>query len=142
MNPITLNILQNRNSFLKDYRKQTIKQLITTLIPYFLLATLFYVLIKNDMFVFASNATGQAFVLVIKAVRVIGSVAGALFVLVGIIRFVIAHANEDGPNQQKAALMIATGIALIIVVSIISAQNLADMITANPTESMPTIPEG
>lgn len=129
MNSIALKLIQNHNITSKEYRRQTFKQVLIASIPYLLLAILLFILLKNNMFAIAGEAAaGKAFGLVIKAVRVIGTVAGALFVLVGIIRFVIAHANEDGPNQQKAALMIATGVALIIVVSLIGQGDLTEMV--------------
>ena len=111
-------------------RKKSIKKNILASVLYFLIAVAIFILLKNNMFAFAGGkkAAEDAFKIVIKAVRVIGSVSGALFVLVGIIRFVISHANEDGPNQQKAALMIATGVALIIVVSIISSTDISSMV--------------
>lgn len=52
---------------------------------------------------------------VVQVVCKICTVVGVLFAIVGIVKFVISHANEDGPAQQKAALMIATGVVLVIL---------------------------
>lgn len=45
--------------------------------------------------------------------KIICFIAGAMFALVGIIKFAISHANEDGPAQQKAIMMMATGVVLV-----------------------------
>ncbi len=45
--------------------------------------------------------------------KIICFIAGGLFALVGVIKFAISHANEDGPAQQKAIMMIATGAVLV-----------------------------
>lgn len=67
----------------------------------------------GGMFVFAAEAS--AFESIFRVVKIITTVLGAIFLIVGIVKFVIAHANEDGPSQQKAAMMIATGIALVVI---------------------------
>lgn len=51
--------------------------------------------------------------LVETILKAICFIAGALFALIGIIKFAISHANEDGPAQQKAIMMIATGAILV-----------------------------
>ena len=69
-------------------------------------------------FVFAGNAesTGSTMITgIINIVIMMAVIVGVMFLLVGIVKFVIAHANEDGPGQQKAAMMIATGIALLVI---------------------------
>ena len=48
-------------------------------------------------------------------VKIICLIVGALFSIVGIVKFAISHANEDGPAQQKAIMMIATGILLVVL---------------------------
>ena len=52
---------------------------------------------------------------VLSIVYLITNVMGIIFVIVGFVRLVIAHSQEDAPGQQKAAMFIATGIALIAV---------------------------
>lgn len=53
--------------------------------------------------------------LVKTVVKVICYIVGALFVIVGIVKFAISHANEDGPAQQKAIMMLATGALLVVL---------------------------
>lgn len=52
---------------------------------------------------------------VVQIVAKICAVVGVLFVLVGVVKLAISYANEDGPAQQKAAMMIATGVVLVIL---------------------------
>jgi len=47
--------------------------------------------------------------------KVITSIVGGIFLLVGIIKFAIAQPNDDGPAQQKAIMMMATGILLVLI---------------------------
>lgn len=71
---------------------------------------------------------------VVSIVRLIVNVLGAIFALVGIVKFAIAHANEDGPAQQKAAMMIATGIVLLLMGTvIIKTLNISSWIDTNVT---------
>ena len=65
-------------------------------------------------FVFA-DASGDAIDAVIKIIKLVAKVAGALFVLVGILKFAISYANEDGPQQIKAVMMLAAGVVLVIL---------------------------
>ena len=64
----------------------------------------------------AATALNAVVIIICNIVRVVG----AIFVIVGVVKFVISHANEQGPEQQKAILMIATGIVLIVVPTIIT----------------------
>lgn len=64
---------------------------------------------------FAFASAGAVIEGVVKIVSMICNVVGIIFVLIGVVKIAIAHANEDGPAQQKAALMIATGIILIVL---------------------------
>ena len=66
------------------------------------------------------DAAESAFNAIFNVLKTITTVIGAIFLIVGIVRFIIAHANEDGPNQQKAAMLIATGIALVIIGPVLS----------------------
>ena len=65
-------------------------------------------------FVFA-DATEEMMKSVMKILKIIAMVAGALFLVVGLLKFAISHANEDGPAQQKAIMMMATGILLMVL---------------------------
>ena len=42
-------------------------------------------------------------------------ILGIIFVIIGLVKLVTAHANEDGPAQQKAATLLATGVVLVIL---------------------------
>lgn len=53
--------------------------------------------------------------LLVTIISIICGVVGVIFALIGVVKIAIAHANEDGPAQSKAAMMIATGIVLIIL---------------------------
>ena len=59
----------------------------------------------------AANEAIDAIVLVLKLIT---GVVGVIYVLLGLVRIAMAHANEDGPGQQKAAVFMATGIVLIL----------------------------
>ena len=73
-----------------------------------------------------SNITGgkKAIVAVLNILYLVALIVGIIFIAVGIIRFAMSHAQEDGPGQQKAIMMMATGAVLIIVRVILSALNL------------------
>ena len=58
----------------------------------------------------------------VTIVEWICSIVGVIFSLIGIVKFAISHANEDGPSQQKAAMMIATGIVLVILGALVLGQ--------------------
>ena len=65
---------------------------------------------------FADNAALSGVLNTLKLVlTIICSVVGVIFAIVGIVKIAIAHANEDGPAHSKAAMMIATGIVLVIL---------------------------
>ena len=51
--------------------------------------------------------------LVKTVIKVICYVVGALFAVIGIVKLAIAHADDSGPEQKKAVMMIATGGALV-----------------------------
>ena len=65
--------------------------------------------------VFAAPTTAEVAKSVKKILKVVCLVGGVLFTAVGIIKFAISHANEDGPAQQKAIMMMATGLFLVII---------------------------
>ncbi len=52
-------------------------------------------------------------------VKVICYIVGALFIIVGAVKFAISHANEDGPAQQKAIMMMATGVLLVVLATLL-----------------------
>lgn len=66
------------------------------------------------------NATAREMIWgIVRVVCTIVMIVGVLFCIVGVVKFAIAHAENQGAEQQKAAMMLATGIALIILPTII-----------------------
>lgn len=61
---------------------------------------------------------------ILSVVFLITNVVGIILTIVGFVKLVIAHANEDGPAQQKAALFIATGLVLVLVRIVMSALSI------------------
>jgi len=64
---------------------------------------------------FAEARAQDVMALIINVMKKICVIVGAIFALIGIVKIAIAHANEDGPAQQKAAMMLATGVILVIL---------------------------
>ena len=58
---------------------------------------------------------------VVRIVTTLCTVVGIILGIVGLVKFIIAHANEQGPEQQKAVMWIAVAIILVIVPNVISA---------------------
>ena len=123
---------------LKDNRRYLLKKAL----PYLFVLGLLIVCVMS-MFVFAGNASNltqngakEAIATVIKIIMVLMSALGALFIVLGVIKFTIAHAQEDSPSQQKAAMLIASGIALFIVGFVISQINFGNLIVTKPSVSV------
>ena len=65
-------------------------------------------------FAFADN--GAAMINgIVQIASKIALVVGVIFGLIGILKFAVSHANEDGPAQQKAAMMMVTAVVLGIL---------------------------
>ncbi len=79
----------------------------------------------------AASAAEEAIDGIVSVLRLITGVIGAIFVLLGLVRLAIAHANEDGPAQQKAAVMLATGVVLLLFGTLILG-------TLNPSSWLPS----
>ena len=108
-------------------------------LPYLFVLGLLVVCVMS-VFVFAENPSSltqngakEAIQTVVKIIMVLMSALGALFIVLGVIKFTIAHAQEDSPSQQKAAMLIASGIALFIVGFVISQINFGNLIVTNPS---------
>ena len=70
---------------------------------------------------------------ILSVVYTIVRIVGVIFVLLGIVKLVIAYANEQGPEQQNALMMSATGIVLVLLPSILAALHLEnDIGKVNP----------
>lgn len=53
-------------------------------------------------------------------------ILGILFIIIGLVKLVTAHANEDGPAQQKAATFLATGVVLVILPMVLKGLNFPE----------------
>lgn len=112
--------------------KQVIKQVQTVTVVLMAIMTL----VGCTPLVFALTETepaGEALKGIVSVVSLITNIVGIIFVVVGFVRYVMAHAQDDGPSQQKAALFIGTGIALFLVGTIISGMNIWTWYTAPST---------
>lgn len=78
------------------------------------LSCLFACLYTSNPYVFADSSTAMVEG-IIEICAKIALVVGVIFAIIGILKFAISHANEDGPAQQKAAMMMATGVVLGIL---------------------------
>ena len=79
--------------------------------------------------VFATDHSTEVIKGILSVVYLITNVLGILFVIIGFVKLVISHAQEDAPGQQKAAMFIATGLVLILlrlVLSLISFDQWVD----------------
>lgn len=65
--------------------------------------------------VFATDHSAEVIKGILGVVYLITNVLGILFVIIGFVKLVISHAQEDAPGQQKAAMFIATGLVLILL---------------------------
>ena len=67
----------------------------------------------------ADGAADSVIDTVIMIMQIITNVVGILFAIIRIVKCAMSHANEDGPAQQKAVMMMATGIVLIILGTVV-----------------------
>ena len=79
----------------------------------------------------SEQAAKTVFSGVFTVVKIVCLAVGALFAIMGIVKYTIAHAQEDSPSQQKAAMQLAAGIALIVVGFLISTLNLQNVVLNN-----------
>ena len=86
----------------------------------------------------ASDSSKKVINGIVNVALLVAIVVGILLIIVGVIKFVVAHANEDGPGQQKAAMLLATGIALLLLGGIFKALNLAEIVS-NATSTVESI---
>ena len=60
-------------------------------------------------------------------------ILGIIFVILGLVKLVTAHANEDGPAQQKAATLLATGVVLVVLPMILKGLNFPEKLSSTFT---------
>lgn len=82
------------------------------------------VLLSASMFIMFPSAFADAnaeivVTFVIRVLKLISIVSGVIFILVGAFKFSIAHANDQGPDQNKAIAMMATGLVLVLLFTVI-----------------------
>lgn len=65
---------------------------------------------------------------ILTVAKMIVRVIGIIVAIVGIVKFVMSHSEGDGPAQTKAAGVAATGVALIILPSVLDQIDFAGMI--------------
>lgn len=68
---------------------------------------------------------------VLSIIYLITMALGILFVIVGFVRLVIAHSQEDAPGQQRASMFIAVGVALLAVKPVLQAIDPASWFDAD-----------
>ena len=82
------------------------------------------VLLSASMFIMFPSAFADAnaeivVTFVIRVLKLISIVTVVIFILVGVFKFSIAHANDQGPDQNKAIAMMATGLVLVLLFTVI-----------------------
>ena len=70
-------------------------------------------------FAYAAPEASAIIKSIINIVKLVANIVGILFLLIGIVRFAIAQANEDGPSTQKSIMMLATGVVLLLLGTLI-----------------------
>ncbi len=68
---------------------------------------------------YAAATTESIVNVIIRALTVIMSFLGFIFVVVGIIKILIAHANGEGPSANNAGQFIAAGAGLLVTVGLL-----------------------
>lgn len=63
--------------------------------------------------IWAADATKTMVNAIVKVLCNLVIVVGVIFAAVGFVKIVLAYANENGPEQQKAAMMLAVGVVLV-----------------------------
>lgn len=99
-------------------------------LPYIVCIAIMVMQVLN-MFAFASNtAANSAITIVFNVATYIAMILGVIMLIAGIIKFVVAHTNDSGPDQQKAAQMIAAAIVLIGLGGVLTLSPLKDLVNS------------
>ena len=78
------------------------------------------------------TAIGDAGIdMTVEAMKYIAKIVGAILTIIGIVKFVQGHSSDDTQGPQKGAMMIATGIALIVISSLLLSKDFKSMIDTN-----------
>lgn len=86
-------------------------------------------IVNSCPMVFANDNYGSTAILaVLSVVFLIMNVHGIIFLIIGFVKLIIAHAQEDAPGQQKAAMFIATGIVLLVARVVMAAMEMNEWI--------------
>lgn len=71
------------------------------------------------------------FTSVMRVVYNIVTIVGVFYTAMGIIKFIMSHANEQGPEQHKAIMQMAAGIMMIAIPTIMRGLKLEQYINFN-----------
>jgi len=96
--------MERRNRVLKGF-------LVASLLGLFVLA-----MFKTPVlmaFADANSAAGKAVDIILKALRLMMVISGALFLILGIVQWLMNNDNDDGPEQKKAIRRIISGVVLL-----------------------------
>jgi len=61
----------------------------------------------------------KAIGIVVTVIKLIGGIVGVILIIQGAMKYAMAHANDNGPEQTKAITTLAAGAALIIFALIV-----------------------
>ena len=65
---------------------------------------------------------------IIKVLKYVSIIVGVIMLLSGIMKFVVAKQNDNGPDEHKAAATMAVGIVLIILFTVIIDESMVKKI--------------
>ena len=102
--------------FLSGKKKQEIMMYATAAVMAAVLVAMVYHIMPTVM---AAGTVEEIFGIVGTVLRTISCVAGGILILGGIFKYATAHATDNGPDQQKGIIMIATGIVLILLFTVV-----------------------
>lgn len=81
------------------------------------------------MFVFAYPQGADAIISLLTFLKTLISFIGIVMLIIGLVRLVISHAQEDPGESQKAAMIIGTAIALLILRGTVMGKPIDDLIS-------------
>ena len=98
-------------------------------LPYIVCVTIMVMQVLG-MFAYAGStaAANAAIEIVFNVATYIAMILGIIMLIAGIIKFVVAHTNDSGPDQQKAAQMIAAAIVLIGIGAVLTLSPLKNLV--------------